>query len=55
MFFRRLGAEKMALRAVAGRANCRLPSLMPSDELSTYYSDLLDGSYDCVDRTVLNF
>jgi hypothetical protein len=27
---------------------------MPSDELSTYYSDLLDSSYDCVDRIVLN-
>jgi len=27
---------------------------MPSDELSTYYNDLLDGSYDCVDRIVLN-
>jgi hypothetical protein len=25
-----------------------------ADELSTYYSDLLDGSYDCVDRIVLN-
>jgi hypothetical protein len=23
------------------------------DELSTYYADLLDGSYDCVDRIVL--
>ena len=27
---------------------------MPSDELSTYYSDLLDSSYDCLDRIVLN-
>ena len=27
---------------------------MASDELSTYYADLLDGSYDCVDRIVLN-
>ncbi len=27
---------------------------MPTDELSSYYSDLLDGSYDCVDRIVLN-
>ncbi len=25
-----------------------------ADELSTYYADLLDGSYDCVDRIVLN-
>jgi hypothetical protein len=24
------------------------------DELSTYYADLLDGSYDCVDHIVLN-
>lgn len=24
------------------------------DELSTYYADLLDGSYECVDRIVLN-
>jgi hypothetical protein len=27
---------------------------MTSDKLSNYYSDLLDGSYDCVDRIVLN-
>lgn len=27
---------------------------MVTDELSDYYSDLLDGSYDCVDRIVLN-
>ncbi len=25
-----------------------------ADELSVYYADLLDGSYDCVDRIVLN-
>src|SRR6266568_351424 len=25
-----------------------------TDELSGYYADLLDGSYDCVDRIVLN-
>ena len=24
------------------------------DEFSRYYTDLLDGSYDCVDRLVLN-
>ena len=24
------------------------------DELSRYYADLLEGTYDCVDRTVLN-
>ncbi|MBI4487996.1 MAG: hypothetical protein HY694_02835, partial [Deltaproteobacteria bacterium] len=27
---------------------------MITDELSNYYSDLLDGSYNCVDRVVLN-
>jgi hypothetical protein len=27
--------------------------IMP-DELSTLYSDLLEGSYDCVDRIILN-
>jgi hypothetical protein len=27
---------------------------MPTDELRSYYNDLLDGSYDCVDRIVLN-
>ncbi len=27
---------------------------MASDELSSYYTDLLDGSYDCVDRIVWN-
>lgn len=27
---------------------------MPTDELRSYHSDLLDGSYDCVDRIVLN-
>jgi hypothetical protein len=27
---------------------------MATDQLSDYYSDLLDGSYDCVDRIVLN-
>ena len=26
----------------------------PSDELSNYYAELLEGSYDCVDRVVLN-
>jgi len=25
-----------------------------ADELSKIYEDLLDGSYDCVDRIVLN-
>jgi hypothetical protein len=27
---------------------------MAADDLSNYYSDLLKGSYDCVDRIVLN-
>ncbi len=27
---------------------------MMADELSAYYAELLDGSYDCVDRIVLN-
>ena len=27
---------------------------MWTDELSTHYADLLDGSYNCVDRIVLN-
>jgi len=26
----------------------------PTDELSSYYAELLEGSYDCVDRVVLN-
>jgi|GEM_PF-4830754 len=25
-----------------------------TDELTSYYAELLDGSYDCVDRIVLN-
>ena len=31
---------------------CNLPSM--TDGLSTLYQDLLSGSYDCVDRIVLN-
>ncbi len=27
---------------------------MHTDEFGNHYSDLLDGSYDCVDRIVLN-
>ena len=30
-----------------------LVTIMP-EQLSTLYSDLLDGSYDCVDRIILN-
>ena len=26
----------------------------PTDELSSYYAELLEGTYDCVDRVVLN-
>jgi hypothetical protein len=29
-------------------------SSMATDEFTTYYTDLLHGSYDCVDRMVLN-
>ena len=28
--------------------------MLPSDEFTAHYSDLLDGAYDCVDRIVLN-
>ena len=27
---------------------------MPCDELTSYYTDLLDGSYSCLDRLVVN-
>jgi hypothetical protein len=26
----------------------------PTDEFSSYYAELLEGTYDCVDRVVLN-
>src|SRR5690348_11035627 len=26
----------------------------PADELSSYYASLLEGSYDCIDRIVVN-
>ena len=35
-----------------GKGACNLPAM--TDGLSTLYQDLLDGSYDCVDRIVLN-
>jgi len=35
-----------------GQGACNLPSM--TDGLSTLYQDLLGGSYDCVDRIVLN-
>jgi hypothetical protein len=40
------GQLKLKLRA------CSVPFL--TDALSTLYQDLLSGSYDCVDRIVLN-
>jgi hypothetical protein len=27
---------------------------MATDDFTNYYTDLLDGSYDCVDRFILN-
>src|SRR5262244_2069802 len=36
------------------RATCPVSSSMLRDELSSYYTDLLDGSYSCLDRLVLN-
>src|SRR6267154_2784487 len=52
--FRRPGCEKVAPAGQfeAGVEPCNLPSM--TDGLSTLYQDLLDGSYDCVDRIVLN-
>src|SRR6267154_2371760 len=52
--FRRPGGEKVAPAGQfeAGVEACNLPSM--TDGLSTLYQDLLDGSYDCVDRIVLN-
>jgi hypothetical protein len=40
--------------AVAVMAKLRLPSEDMPDQLSALYSGLLEGSYDCVDRVVLN-
>src|SRR5690348_8032017 len=52
--FRRPGCEKVAPAGQfeAGVEAYNLPSM--TDGLSTRYQDLLDGSYDCVDRIVLN-
>src|SRR5207302_8637373 len=52
--FRRPGCEKVAPagQVEAGVEDYNLPSM--TDGLSTRYQDLLDGSYDCVDRIVLN-
>jgi hypothetical protein len=30
------------------------PGMIASDEFSQYYAELLQGTYDCVDRIVLN-
>src|SRR5580704_13256973 len=52
-FYRR-GCEKVAPAGQfeAGVGCLNLPSM--TDGLSTLYQDLLGGSYDCVDRIVLN-
>ena len=51
-----LRPEAVALRAVSPHAGGWFPRLgwVSSDEFSLRYSDLLTGSYDCVDRIVLN-
>ena len=53
-FFADRAAKKWPLRgSLKGPAGDRkLPSM--TDGLSTLYQDLLGGSYDCVDRIVLN-
>src|SRR5215469_1683981 len=53
--FRRRSCEKVA-PAGQFETGGRLPVTCPSmtDGLSTLYQDLLGGSYDCVDRIVLN-
>ena len=43
---------KSAMRSSAQRSRSTRPSL--TDGLSILYQDLLSGSYDCVDRIVLN-
>jgi hypothetical protein len=53
-FFRGLGREKMAPAGQRGCSGIAILRDMWTDELSTQYSDLLDGSYNCVDRIVLN-
>ena len=53
-FFADRAAKKWPLRGSLklGESACSLPSM--TDGLSTLYQDLLGGSYDCVDRIVLN-
>jgi hypothetical protein len=65
-FFRGLRPEKMAptepQKSEAEKPEAGIEDglffgtfvFMATDELSDYYSDLLNGSYDCVDRIVLN-
>jgi hypothetical protein len=52
--FRRPSLEKVAPSGQFERERgaCSVPCM--SDGLSTLYQDLLNGSYDCVDRIVLN-
>src|SRR6266850_3825257 len=52
--FRRLSCEKVAPSGQfeIHRSSSSVPSM--TDGLSTLYQDLLSGSYDCVDRIVLN-
>src|SRR5262245_59674172 len=47
------GPERRALRAVNGRMGPATLNGM-TDELTAAYGDLLEGTYDCVDRIVLN-
>jgi hypothetical protein len=35
-------------------ASLEVAEMIKSDEFSEYYADFLDGSYDCIDRIVLN-
>ena len=52
--FRGLGPEKVALPGSSERRLRRRYSGFMADGLSALYQDLLTGSYDCVDRIVLN-
>jgi len=38
----------------ASHHSLEVAEMIESDEFSRYYADILDGSYDCVDRIVLN-
>src|SRR6516164_5676591 len=57
--FRGLRPEKVAPAGQlavngCGSRRARLRSVSMSDQLSTLYDDFLKGSYDCVDRVILN-